>query len=232
MSTICPLLMQLWSEHREVSRVVVGVDPEVFYPPWNPPGVLLDKDMAARGRTVNLAQDRQGAHRVLRVGWVGNPDKPYKKYELIREAVDGLPGIEFEPVLWSQGRGDIPKSHLEMAEYYRSLDVYVCLSDHEGLPTPATECSLCGVPVISVPVGVIPELVVDGETGFVVDQSSKALREKLAWMVEHPAETARMGEAMAVRAQYQAWPRAVKEWIAFIKNEPMTAEESPDADEA
>jgi trehalose synthase len=43
-------------------------------------------------------------------------------------------------------------------------------------------------------VGGIPLQVIDGETGFLVD-SSEACGEKTLYLLQHPEESARMGEA-------------------------------------
>jgi glycosyltransferase involved in cell wall biosynthesis/protein-tyrosine-phosphatase len=52
--------------------------------------------------------------------------------------------------------------------YYRSLDLYLNTSRHEGLPLSVVEAMACGVPVVSAAVGGIPEVVADGEHGFLV----------------------------------------------------------------
>ena len=52
--------------------------------------------------------------------------------------------------------------------YYRSLDLYLNTSRHEGLPLSVVEAMACGVPIVSAAVGGIPEVVADGEHGFLV----------------------------------------------------------------
>jgi len=52
--------------------------------------------------------------------------------------------------------------------YYESLDVYLNTSLHEGLPLSVVEAMACGKPIVSSAVGGIPEIVVDGEHGFLV----------------------------------------------------------------
>jgi glycosyltransferase involved in cell wall biosynthesis len=53
--------------------------------------------------------------------------------------------------------------------YYRSLDLYLTTSVHEGLPLSVVEAMACGVPVVSAAVGGIPEIVTHGEQGFLVE---------------------------------------------------------------
>ena len=52
--------------------------------------------------------------------------------------------------------------------YYRSLDIYLNTSVHEGLPLSLLEAMACGKPVVAPNVGGIPELLVQGEHGFLV----------------------------------------------------------------
>jgi glycosyltransferase involved in cell wall biosynthesis len=54
-------------------------------------------------------------------------------------------------------------------DYYRSLDLYLNTSVHEGLPLSVVEAMACGKPVVSAAVGGVPEIVADGEDGFLVE---------------------------------------------------------------
>jgi glycosyltransferase involved in cell wall biosynthesis len=51
---------------------------------------------------------------------------------------------------------------------YRKTDIFVLPSYGEGMPMTILEAMSYGVPVISTPVGGIPELIIDNETGFLV----------------------------------------------------------------
>lgn len=57
----------------------------------------------------------------------------------------------------------------ELPAMYSGLDFYLCLSRIEGGPYPVMETMSCGVKVISTEVGIVPELVEEGRTGFLVD---------------------------------------------------------------
>lgn len=52
--------------------------------------------------------------------------------------------------------------------YYQSLDIYLNTSIHEGLPLSLLEAMACGKPVVAPAVGGIPEILCDGEQGFLV----------------------------------------------------------------
>lgn len=54
----------------------------------------------------------------------------------------------------------------------------------------------CGIPAVCTDVASMPEIVVDGVTGFVVPPNTpQALEERLLWLHENPEQTCRMGEA-------------------------------------
>jgi glycosyltransferase involved in cell wall biosynthesis len=69
----------------------------------------------------------------------------------------------------------------------------------------------CGTPAIVTDVCSLPELVIDGVTGFIVPPNdSAAIRSKLRWFRDHPDEARRMGEAARQRVlDLFTWDRVV-----------------------
>jgi len=69
--------------------------------------------------------------------------------------------------------GYIP--HERLPEVMSKIDIYCCLSktDNESFGVAPLEASACGKPVIVSNVGGLPEVAVNGETGFVVNVSDK-----------------------------------------------------------
>jgi glycosyltransferase involved in cell wall biosynthesis len=55
------------------------------------------------------------------------------------------------------------------------IDILVLLSSQEGLPMSIIEAMSVGLPVIATSVGGIPEAVIDGKTGFLIDRQSSQL---------------------------------------------------------
>jgi hypothetical protein len=104
-----------------------------------------------------------------------------------------------------------------MLEFYHSIDVYVCASLTEGTPNPCLEASACGVPVVTTPVGNMPQLVRDGENGFLVGRDIGAIAEKLT-MLKEPALRARLGRAARITAEAWDWRRHAERYHAMFED--------------
>lgn len=68
--------------------------------------------------------------------------------------------------------------------------------DQEGTPVVLMEAQATGLPVISTYHSGIPEVVIDGKSGFLVPEKDvTALAEKLKYLIEHPETRNKMGKA-------------------------------------
>ena len=77
-----------------------------------------------------------------------------------------IPKLEkFENFVW-MGNLEYPN---EIKKFFSSIDVYLLLSGLEGLGQSIVESMLMKKPVIASNIGGIPEIVIDGETGFLVN---------------------------------------------------------------
>jgi glycosyltransferase involved in cell wall biosynthesis len=83
----------------------------------------------------------------------------------------------------------------------------------------------CGAPGVCTAVASLPEVVATGETGFVVPPNDPpALRAKLEWLRDHPAEAARMGAAARRRVlAHFSWPAVVRACLAAYHGESSSA---------
>ncbi len=73
----------------------------------------------------------------------------------------------------------------------------------------------CGVPVIGSSVGGIPEVIIEGVTGFLTRPGDvHALAGRIHWLREHPIEAAKMGAAgRQFVLQKFTWPRVVQQCL-------------------
>jgi len=68
----------------------------------------------------------------------------------------------------------------EASSLNNQFDVFLLTSQREGGPTSLLEAMLLGVPIVTTKVGVVPDIIVDGENGFSAEiKDAKALAQKL-----------------------------------------------------
>jgi glycosyltransferase involved in cell wall biosynthesis len=134
----------------------------------------------------SLRADRPG----LRACFVGKG--PLRPSLEARARALGLEGaVEF--VDWLPGKK-------ELADLYRASRLLVCASYNEGGPRVTCEAMACGTPVVSTPIGVMPDLVRHGENGWLFDFEpaglARCLREALSDGAAHARAAARCRDAV------------------------------------
>ena len=162
----------------KIAQIPIGVDTSGFAPP----------DEAARqaARTRFGIPDGTlciGSFQKDGVGWGdGMEPKPIKGPDLfiaaVRELAKDLPVFV---LLTGPARGfvkagleaaGIPFAHVYLKDYsevrhtYHALDLYLVTSREEGGPMALMESMSSHVPVVSTPVGMSPDLIIDGKTGW------------------------------------------------------------------
>jgi glycogen(starch) synthase len=93
-------------------------------------------------------------------------------------------------------------------------------SQTEGLPLVALEAALMARPVVATRVGGVPEAVVQGQTGLLIEpDDDQALAEAMAWLLDHPEPARQMGQAARRRAQQVfGWERYVEAHDALYQH--------------
>ena len=95
----------------------------------------------------------------------------------------------------------LPGPRADTPEIYRMLDIFVLPSLREGISNTILEALASGLPVVATRVGGNPELVEEGETGFLVPNSDpNGLAAATTRYIESPALRATHGQAARTRA--------------------------------
>ncbi len=87
------------------------------------------------------------------------------------------------------------RSESELAELYRASRMLVCTSFSEGGPRVTAEAMACGIPVISTPVGLMPELIEPGRSGLLVDWTPTSVAAAIERLLDDPEAAATIGAA-------------------------------------
>lgn len=102
-----------------------------------------------------------------------------------------------------------------LQDFYRSADLFALSSDIEGLPNVILEAQALGLPVVTTAAGGAPEVVQDGETGYVVAcGAQEELADRLARLIADPALRRRFGEAGKARVDAHF---ALAQWLARVE---------------
>jgi D-inositol-3-phosphate glycosyltransferase len=110
-----------------------------------------------------------------------------------------------------------PLLHAELPRYYAIADAFVVPSiAHETFSIAACEAMSCQRPVIGTRVGGLPEVVRDGETGYLVPPGdAAALAERISALLEDSAGRVRMGAAgRAWTLEMFTWDRVIARMLA------------------
>jgi glycosyltransferase involved in cell wall biosynthesis len=97
----------------------------------------------------------------------GDPSRPVKRYSLAKEAVERLPAQCDAKLVTMVGQ-----MRSVVALYLNAADVLLLTSKHESGPTIVKEAVACGLPVVSVDVGDVRE-VIGGLSGCVVCEDDR-----------------------------------------------------------
>ncbi len=158
----------------------------------------------------------------------GTPDTQ----ELAEECKTKIAALQAtrDGVIWVQEM----MQHSELRVLYSHATVFVTPSLYEPFGIINLEAMSCGTPVVGSAVGGIPEIIVDGKTGFLVPLKAKsetnfepadpsafqyALADKLNTILKNPALAQKMGEVSRKRAiDVFSWKSIAKQTLHFYES--------------
>jgi glycosyltransferase involved in cell wall biosynthesis len=111
----------------------------------------------------------------------------------------------------------------DVLSLHKAFDIFVMSSVSEGLGTSLLDAMACGKPVVATAAGGIPEVVVDGETGFLVaPRDDHALAGAIVRLLKDAGLRQRMGAAGAAHARRRfSAERMVQETLRVYKRVAM-----------
>ena len=106
----------------------------------------------------------------------------------------------------------------KVREYLSEIDIYALISGIDMSPLTLLEAQLMEKPVITTSVGGIPELMLDGKTGFLIKKGdSKALVEKISLLLNDDTKCKTMGQAGSnfVKSKF-GWENIGKDFLNSV----------------
>lgn len=129
---------------------------------------------------------------------------------LVGDGPDHDRAVETCRALGLHDRVIFPGMQLNVAEYLAAADLYLQASETESFGLSVLEAMACGVPVVSTAVGGVPEVVADGETGYLARPGDEAtLADAAVRLLRKPKLHRRFARAARARAMDRFAPEPV-----------------------
>ena len=105
--------------------------------------------------------------------------------------------------------GQIPNE--KVPQYMAAADVFVSSSLYEGFPNVVLEAMVAGLPVIASKVGGLPEIIKDGENGFLVEpKNPELITEKVLLLLGDEELRKRISRNNRKKAKGYSWESVVE----------------------
>lgn len=216
----------------KVVQIYNGVDVSRFLPResgWSPPAPegFLPPNAVVVGTVGRMAEVKD--QRTLLRAFAGLIERSAQSRTALRLVMVGdgpllgqvrseVQTLGLEDIVWLPGdRSDVP-------DLLALMDIFVLPSLAEGISNTILEAMATGLPVVATRTGGNPELVRDGENGFLVPVGDhRAMAETLARMLDEPAQIMALGaNGRKIVDQRFNWDRTVERYLS-IYDEVLTA---------
>ena len=114
-----------------------------------------------------------------------------------------------------QFAGDVPNVAEQLAQH----QIFVLLSDHEGLPISVLEAMRAGLAIVASRLPGIEELITDGQHGLLVPNEPQAIADALLRLLDDAALRQRLGLAARERYTQSFQPQAMAEQLMALYEE-------------
>jgi len=191
-------ILKRWGTLSEKIRVVPSfyIDTSL----WKPDATMAKKyDLVSCGRLVankGMAELLDALKELPGVSLLVIGDGPLcRGLERRAETLGLSPRVTFAGWLPSQG---------DVAAALRSARVFVMNSRSEGGPRVVLEAMAAGLPVVATAVGIVPDVIRDGENGVIVPMETSALTDAIRRLLADPSLQGNMGrEAVRVAERFE-----------------------------
>jgi len=180
---------------------------------------------ATRSRAAASAADRDGSERILFVGARWEPKGGPELASAFERVLESHPrakltivGCSPELVLPNcEVVGSVPVE--EVARYYEQASIFCLPTRREAYGIAFIEALAHGLPVVATRVGAVPELVSEGETGYLVEVGDvDALASRLTALLDDAETRRRFGLAARAAGESYTWAGTAQAVRRHIEN--------------
>lgn len=100
----------------------------------------------------------------------------------------------------------------DMPTLYNQARMLVCASTVEGNPRVTIEAMACGVPVISTRVGIMPDVITQGDNGYLVDWDAHQIAQTIRLLLDNPRLRMQIGAAGEMSVQQYAAEKTIRDY--------------------
>lgn len=142
-----------------------------------------EKDLAD---AVELIRDKYPNLRVSFLGFGSESFRDYCKKREIEGSIEFIGAVSLE----------------ERLEFFEKADIFVLPTYAEAMPISVIEAMAAGLPIVSTVVGGIPEMIKDGDEGFLIEPANaEKLAERLSILIENKELRTKMGEKAKIKVE-------------------------------